>query len=204
MSDRKANENAKAIVNIFKGRAIIAAIIITAAAVCIIYLIYLNMGYDNKLSAKQEEYDLLSQKFIGLSNDYNASLDENKRISSDYEALNKKFNNLSVNNSELQGEIELIRDKLGSFLENPNGVAFWYFISNENISGMPKKVVYVTVYNVGKERLNRTVVKCGYVENSSGSMQEQTFHGMEPLTKANVRWEFGNSTDIKDVWVEKY
>ena len=185
-----------------EGKFIIALVIVAVVLAAIAFALFAaNQSQDKTLRDRQAELDSVGANLSQVTESL-ASLQQN------YSDLSQQFTTVKANNDNvtqqylaLQNKSNAVDTRLNSFLENDLTIAYMYNITPKLLpDNSTDQVLTVTAYNLGKFEVPSMIIRCTVRNGNLTTEYNQTFAYVRSLDKRQKSWEFGNGSEIIDVW----
>jgi type II secretory pathway pseudopilin PulG len=175
-----------------EGKFIIALVVVAVVLAAIAFALFAaNQSQDKTLRDRQAEFAALYHNYTEMSADLSGQLT----------TIKANYDNVTQQYLALQNKSAAVDTRLNSFLENDLTIAYMYQIEEkllpDNTTG---QTVTVSVYNLGKLDVPAMKIKCVVKAGNQTSEYSQTFTFVRSLDKRQKSWEFGNGTEIVQIW----
>ena len=184
------------------GKFIIALVIIAVVLAAVAFALFAaNQVQDKELRNKQAELDAVGANLSQVTADL-ASLYHNfTNVNVELTSVKANYNNVTQQYLSLQNRSSTVDTRLNSFLEDNLTIAYTYKIEQKVLpDNSIDKVLTVSAYNLGKFEIPSVKIKCTVKVGNQTSEYNETYAHVMSLDKRQKSWEFGNGTEIIDVW----
>jgi hypothetical protein len=122
-------------------------------------------------------------------------------LGAQFATVKANYDNVTQQYLALQNKSAAVDTRLNSFLENELTIAYTYNVERKVLpDNSTDQVVTVTAYNLGKYEVPNMKIRCTVKVGNVTSEYNQTYAYVRSLDKRQKSWEFGNGTQILDVW----
>jgi uncharacterized protein YoxC len=185
-----------------EGKFIIALVIIAVALAAVAFALFAaNQSQEKALQDRQAELDSVGANLSAVTTDL-ASLARNYTdLSGQFATVKDNYDNVTQQYLALQNKSNAVDTRLNSFLENDLTIAYMYKVDSKVLpDNSIDQVVTVTAYNLGKYEVPGMKIMCVVKVGNVTTEYNQTFTYVRSLDKRQKSWEFGNGTEIIDIW----
>jgi uncharacterized protein YoxC len=185
-----------------EGKFIIALVVVAVVLAAIAFALFAaNQSQDKTLRDRQAELDAVNTNLSTVTADLAALFHNYTDLSGQFSTVKANYDNVTQQYLALQNKSAAVDTRLNSFLENDMTIAYTYQITEkllpDNTTG---QTVTVSAYNLGKFEVPAMKIKCVVKVGNQTSEYDQTFTFVRSLDKRQKSWEFGNGSEIIDIW----
>ena len=181
---------------------IIALVIIAVALAAVAFALFAaNQAQDKTLKEQQAELDSVGASLSNVTSDLASMTHNYTDLGTQFATVKANYDNVTQQYLALQNRSSAVDTRLNSFLENDPTIAYTYKIESKLLpDNSTDQVLTVTAYNLGKFEVPSLKIRCIVKVGNSTSEYNQTYSYVRSLDKRQQSWEFGNGTEIVDVW----
>lgn len=179
----------------------IALVIVCVVLAAIAFALFAaNQSQDKSLKDRQSELDAAHYNLTLATQNLTALRANNTALTGQLATVQANYETVSAQYRALQNQSSSVDARLEMFLEENPTIAYTYLITpKQTAENETAKVVTVAAYNLGKTDVSITMM-CKVKAGNDTSINNQTFTSVMSLDKRMYSWEFGNDTEIVEVW----
>jgi|AGTN01.3.fsa_nt_gi hypothetical protein len=185
-----------------EGKFIIALVIIAAVLAAVAFALFAaNQVQDKDLRNKQAELDAIGANLSQVTANLTSLRHDYTDLNVELTTVKANYNNVTQQYLSLQNKSSTVDTRLNNFLENNLTIAYTYKIEQKVLPDSSiDQVLTVSAYNMGKFEIPSVKIKCTVKVGNQTSEYNETYPQVMSLDKRQKSWEFGNGTEIVDVW----
>jgi hypothetical protein len=185
-----------------EGKFIIALVVVAVVLAAIAFALFAaNQSQDKTLRDRQAELDSVGANLSTVTADLAALYHNYTELSGQFTTVKTNYDNVTQQYLALQNKSTAVDTRLNSFLENDLTIAYTYKIVPKLLpDNTTDQVVTVSAYNLGKFEVPAMKIKCIVKSGNLTKEYNETFTYVRSLDKRQKSWEFGNGSEIIEVW----
>jgi hypothetical protein len=185
-----------------EGKFIIALVVVAVVLAAIAFALFAaNQSQDKTLRDQQAELDSVGANLSQARTDLAALSHNYTDLNGQFTTVKANYENVTQQYLALQNKSTAVDTRLSSFLENDLAIAYTYQIVPKQLpDNSVDQVVTVSAYNLGKFEVPNMIIRCIARVGNVTTEYNQTYTYVRSLDKRQKSWEFGNGTEIIDVW----
>jgi hypothetical protein len=185
-----------------EGKFIIALVIVAVVLAAIAFARFAaNQSQDTSLRDRQAELDAVGANLSRVTTDFAALSHNYTDLSGQFTTVKANYDNVTQQYLSLQNKSAAVDTRLNSFLENDLTIAYTYQIVPKLLpDNSTDQVVTISAYNLGKFEVPNLKIRCIVKVGNVTTEYNQTYTYVRSLDKRQKSWEFGNGSQIVDIW----
>ncbi|HEY3273922.1 MAG TPA: hypothetical protein VGJ92_09180 [Methanocella sp.] len=185
-----------------EGKFIIALVIVAVVLAAVAFALFAaNQSQDKTLRDRQAELDAVGANLSQVTNDLAALNHNYTDMNGQLTTVKANYDNVTQQYLALQNRSTAVDTRLNSFLENDLTIAYMYQIVPKLLpDNSTDQVLTVSAYNLGKFEVPNMKIRCIVKMGNVTTEYNQTYTYVRSLDKRQKSWEFGNGSEIVDIW----
>jgi hypothetical protein len=185
-----------------EGKFIIALVIVAVVLAAIAFALFAaNQSQDKSLRDRQAELDAVGANLSRVTTDFAALSHNYTDLNGQFSTVKANYENVTQQYLALQNKSTAVDTRLNSFLENGPTIAYTYEIVPKLLpDNSTDQVVTISAYNLGKFEVPNLKIRCIVKVGNVTTEYNQTYTYVRSLDKRQKSWEFGNGSQIVDIW----
>jgi hypothetical protein len=185
-----------------EGKFIIALVIVAVVLAAVAFALFAaNQSQDKLLRDRQAELNSVGANLSQVTTDLASLYHNYTDLNGQFITVKANYDNVTQQYLALQNKSVAVDTRLNSFLENDLTIAYTYQIVPKLLpDNNTDQVVTVSAYNLGKFEVPNMKIRCIVKVGNQTTEYNQTYTYIRSLDKRQKSWEFGNGSEIIDIW----
>jgi hypothetical protein len=185
-----------------EGKFIIALVVVAVVLAAVAFALFAaNQSQDKTLRDRQAELDSVGANLSLVTADFAALSQNYTDLNGQFTTVKANYDNVTQQYLALQNKSSAVDTRLNTFLENDLTIAYMYNITLKQLpDNTTDQVLTVSAYNLGKFEVPAMKIMCIVKQGNLTKEYNQTFTYVRSMDKRLKSWEFGNGSEIVDVW----